>query len=1069
VRERFERAAQRLVHPRARALTRRDVTPAEPGLVVLACLLLATIGALAVRLTLADLGPLAAPLDLGDPCPDLPVSLIRLEVTYWAPRFAALLGAEAACRARVIASFWPDFLLALTYPLLLSSLYLWAERWRQVSPRGRREPPSDAPEALRAAAVTRRHHFFAVAPLLAGGCDLVENGFLLWAAHVVAGPGASPRVSVFLGSAAATAKWILLLGWAVGTAAEVLSGPRGLVLRRLRFSVLAVALGALPLLVVPQGRDILQRLVEGEHPTTRVLAAVAALVFGATAVWYCGRKLLQLRFREDPLWHATAWYRHFAERTPRILGIAVLALAGAAFAREGDAAGWFLGSGALGALAVIVARWRGAALAARLGRALTFGNLAHVQRRSFYERTGDVAFALVATVAGWLAASAWARSHGPRPPAWLATWQALTSEAEWHLRLAAWLCLGLAWVFYLLVYYRRDWARAVTAHGGHAAQRAAEVVARTPADSIALDALDRNLVSGFWAAVVAGLAFFAAFTWLAVPVARFLGPLVVLSVAASGAVFLGSVTVWVYGRFRVPVVRLLVALALLFGLWNENHPVRRVPHPDPAAVTARPTLPVALNAWVRLNVDSSHPLPAPDSEPVLLVAASGGGLRAAYWAATVLAALQDREPSTARRVFALSGVSGGSLGVALYAALARDLSAGTPLRCTMPDSLSAEDTAGAPGRFTRCVRRFMRDDFLSPVLAKTVAPDLAQRLLPIPLRLFDRSTALEASWDSSYRATTRRATFGEGMLALGGALGTSGSSPVLLLNATHVETGERYVASTAALDGAMADTRDLLSVLRSDLPLSVAVHNSARFTYVSPAGHLDRDDGVELGRVVDGGYFENSGLASLQEVYALIAARNRAARSGTRPLRPVVLYLCNDPGPCGRESSVRADMLRDSAIAAHATWANELLAPARAVLDARGARGALARAELQRAARDDFFQFNVCDRLLPERTVRHAPAVESTTVDTAALRQDRERVVAPPLGWLLSGRARRWMDASIPAAADAQQGTCPSTNRAMLTRLAALLRAHPLPPLQAPAPARALGPGTSSAARMQDP
>jgi hypothetical protein len=142
--------------------------------------------------------------------------------------------------------------------------------------------------------------------------------------------------------------------------------------------------------------------------------------------------------------------------------------------------------------------------------------------------------------------------------------------------------------------------------------------------------------------------------------------------------------------------------------------------------------------------------------------------------------------------------------------------------------------------------------------------------------------------------------------------------------------------------------------------------------------------------------------------------------------------------PCARESSTRAQALRDSVVATHATWANELLAPPRALLAAREARGALARAELRRAVDTSYyFQFNVCDRLLPTRGAR---AGDPTPVDTATLREDRERVVSPPLGWLLSGRARRWMDASLPSSANPEQGPCPAQNHALLERLAALLR-----------------------------
>ncbi len=62
------------------------------------------------------------------------------------------------------------------------------------------------------------------------------------------------------------------------------------------------------------------------------------------------------------------------------------------------------------------------------------------------------------------------------------------------------------------------------------------------------------------------------------------------------------------------------------------------------------------------------------------------------------------------------------------------------------------------------------------------------------------------------------------------------------------------------------DSLDALHELGADVRASAAAHNSARFTYVSPAGDL----GNGKGSVIDGGYFENSG--------AFQRSRSRAAR-----------------------------------------------------------------------------------------------------------------------------------------------------------------------------------------------
>src|SRR5262249_42511324 len=141
-----------------------------------------------------------------------------------------------------------------------------------------------------------------------------------------------------------------------------------------------------------------------------------------------------------------------------------------------------------------------------------------------------------------------------------------------------------------------------------------------------------------------------------------------------------------------------------------------------------------------------------------------------------------------------------------------------------------------------------------------------------------------------------RPTFNKGVLDLRTLHGKA-AMPALFLNATSVETGRRSIASRVQPahpgERTFLDADDTLDILKSDVSLAAAIHNSARFTYVSPAGHLESYDGQEHGHVVDGGYFENSGLATLQEVHDAIMSQPIAGMS----IRPLVVYLCNDPKP----------------------------------------------------------------------------------------------------------------------------------------------------------------------------
>src|SRR5262249_25782480 len=148
------------------------------------------------------------------------------------------------------------------------------------------------------------------------------------------------------------------------------------------------------------------------------------------------------------------------------------------------------------------------------------------------------------------------------------------------------------------------------------------------------------------------------FTAAPVTFGRWLGPLWILSLTVANAVFAGSVLVWVGKRFKVPVVTVSIALALLFSVWNDSHSVRTLGEPIAPAIADRPSVDNQFSRWL----SSYHGDRLPANVPVVLVAGAGGGLRAAYWTAISLAAIADLIPSFEKHIFAFSGVSGGSLG-----------------------------------------------------------------------------------------------------------------------------------------------------------------------------------------------------------------------------------------------------------------------------------------------------------------------------------------------------------------------------------------------------------------------
>jgi hypothetical protein len=178
------------------------------------------------------------------------------------------------------------------------------------------------------------------------------------------------------------------------------------------------------------------------------------------------------------------------------------------------------------------------------------------------------------------------------------------------------------------------------------------------------------------------------------------------------------------------------------------------------------------------------------------VAAAGGGAYAAYYTAMFLARLQDRCPNFAQHTFAISGVSGGSLGATVFAALAKQMAKnGDYIECNF--NVPPKD-----GPFEEKVREIFSADFLSPVLAAALFPDLLQRVLPFPVPSFDRAKALDATLEEAWQQATQPKETGKSevkaenplkktFLDLWTSKNNEEAVPALILNATEVANGYR--------------------------------------------------------------------------------------------------------------------------------------------------------------------------------------------------------------------------------------------------------------------------------------
>jgi hypothetical protein len=498
---------------------------------------------------------------------------------------------------------------------------------------------------------------------------------------------------------------------------------------------------------------------------------------------------------------------------------------------------------------------------------------------------------------------------------------------------------------------------------------------------IRADAFTKWAIVATWTTCAA---IFVAVTRWPVSFGEVLGSPAVILFAIAVWISLGSVFLYLANRYRFPLFTFLFLWVVFCSLFNDNHDIRTLPTAHSAGSTNRFT--AALDQWYA-DVSRDYPLSGTEQKrPLYLVASAGGGIRAAYWTAIVLGDLEEsarsKGTSFAAHTFLLSGVSGGSLGEVTFA------------------SLLVHGPANGTN-FCGSTRKLLGQDFLAADLAKMAFADLLQRFLPFPINKFDRAQSLEDAWAAAWKSEFKNDVFNESLGELyADAADTHVLLPHLMLNGTCVETGQRIITSDLTLHarvksaGKPASNGNFLDALiaaeklsNAPIRLSTAVHQSARFTYFSPAGRFP--DGTH---VVDGGYFENSGASTLMD--ALSAIQWRIKTNHWTDIEPRIILIDNDPIP--RPASTNnwfSQLFKNTP----GHLLRETLSPVRALLNTRTARGSYATEQALNYnwAATNIYQFDLYQRKEGERL--------GNCTEPAEL----------PLGWTLSRCAMDEMDAQL--------------------------------------------------------
>ena len=499
--------------------------------------------------------------------------------------------------------------------------------------------------------------------------------------------------------------------------------------------------------------------------------------------------------------------------------------------------------------------------------------------------------------------------------------------------------------------------------------------------------------------------------WLA----RFLGSPAILFLALANITLGGSVILiylpLAYGwpaMSWIPVVAYFLFSQL--GL-NHNHRISDRTEVQTCPTDIRPDVAQHLSRWLNNGRENG---------PIILVAAEGGASRSGWWTAHVLGAADYATRGVfSKRVFAVSGISGGSLGVSTYVSLLahRDADASTRQRNpAFPDTATCESLLGAHATVPLSVQSecFVGRDVLSTTLGYMFFPDFAQCFLPWAMPGRDRSYGLETAWRNDWFGLFGESTFASPLLDLyqpdkipGAAAKLRTDIPVLLLNSARANAGRPVSQSPVKFESREVDDLFKFWPHGLQLPLAALVHNSARFPVVSPGGevYVARKFSDEYwDALVDGGYFENSGAFALRQMLLSLPEGDwKAIKDRIR-----ILYITNDPTSSSPEE--RACQERDG-FGQAPIKPEEWLTPILGLYQARSSRADTSRREL-----DALFQ----ERPDPKKPTAVTPQL-SYLVPLAGAAVFAQQ---PSMNWYLTPKSRSVMWNSLAIEGVARKALC---------------------------------------------
>jgi len=461
----------------------------------------------------------------------------------------------------------------------------------------------------------------------------------------------------------------------------------------------------------------------------------------------------------------------------------------------------------------------------------------------------------------------------------------------------------------------------------------------TPGENVAADGQIRiePQTKSRWTLLVVSIAVFGVLAIFPRQLGSLLGVLAATILAMTALVtMLGVLVVFMQDRqppeiFQVgceglrtrstPIISLLLIALILTGIAGGRTDIHSVA--ADGTVPLRPTLEQAFTGWLGQKDACSLPVDVTPEQaaagkkltvrPMLMLAAEGGGIRAAYWTAATLSKIRAAGAGCgAHSALMSAGASGGALGLAL-------------------------------GRFTTdpldSARKIAGHEALSAVTISLLTADLLASTPGLRFAARDRAGLMEATWDEKLDGLRTSFLAADPPTAVTGADVVTGQ---LVLNSTAVRDGclallsqVDLTAGARSADGAPLcgtegtgphsydffgsygrATGDPADECVGNLRALTGTMLANRFPYVSPSGTAEGCRGLDPVQLVDGGYTDNTGLGTIFDLSPqwnkLVKEHNdEVVAAGTGQfVVPVVVYIENGTGPdfsAARDETPRHD------------------------------------------------------------------------------------------------------------------------------------------------------------------